>query len=218
MGTQLSRIQLIPVEICIFFCAVRYALYIRKMFRFISSLLLIPLVLSGMGRVCNAQQLMGQGVFLSPGITAGYTIGAGCNLGFALETGIRERKAVNPFKYGMSFSWGIVNTKRYVHRLRTTDLLVKNDYVDMKLGIGRVKNKWGYSGHNRCVTHGLSMDISFAYPSPYSPWIGFKTFRYKYSSWAWFFRPYNSFYTRIDYDLLRVPNIQRMKQIGNNGK
>jgi hypothetical protein len=80
--------------------------------------------------------------------------------------------------------------------------MCQTGFADVKLGIGRVRNKWGRS-HNRCITHGINLDVSLAYPNEYSPWIGFRRFVYPRSDWAWFMTPYNSVYLKYKYDIIQ---------------
>lgn len=108
----------------------------------------------------------------------------------------------------MSFFWYYISvqsnpTRHYTHRARSlfSTFMFQTDFVDVKLGIGRVKNPWGNG--NRCIIHGPTADISFAYPNIYSPWIGFKTFRYNFADWAWFSKPYNTVYIKYKYDIIQ---------------
>src|ERR1051326_605088 len=131
--------------------------------------------------------------FFSPGISMGYTFSAGMNWGFFFDMGMRNKIFERDIKYGLSFSWYYVTvqstpTRRYTHRIRSLGcLMAENDFMDLKLGFGRVKNPWGTG--NRCIIHGPMADISFRYPNSFSPWIGFKTLRYSYADWAWLCKP-----------------------------
>ena len=85
--------------------------------------------------------------------------------------------------------------------------MIQNNFLDFKIGYGRAKNKWGYTGGgakgNKCIVHGFNLDISASYPNQYSPWIGFRTFRYNNFAWAWFTKPYNSVYIKYKYDIIQ---------------
>jgi len=154
--------------------------------------------------IAQAQTKSEKSFFCSPGISVGYTFGAKFNFGFVVDAGIIDKRLNNfEFRYGASFTQYYVQTKTHVHRLRSFSLMAQTDFVDVKLGIGRVRNKWGASHSNRCITHGISYDVSFAYPNEYSPWIGYRRFVYRPSSWAWFTTPYNSIYVKYKYDIIQ---------------
>lgn len=145
--------------------------------------------------------------FVSPGLSFGYTFGAGINYGFVLDVGIINNPNPNSLKYGISFAYYFVRTNKYVHRLRSVNAMIQNNFLDVKVGFGRAKNKWGYTGGggkgNRCIVHGFNFDVSAAYPNIYSPWIGYRTFRYNNFNWAWFTKPYNSVYVKYKYDIIQ---------------
>jgi hypothetical protein len=142
--------------------------------------------------------------FCSPGITVGYTFGAKLNFGFVLDAGVIDKLSNNfELRYGVSFYQYYVQTKTHMHRLRSFSLMAQTDFIDVKLGIGRARNKWGSGHNNRCITRGISYGVSFAYPNKYSPWIGFRQFIYPPSSWAWFTTPYNSVYIKYKYDIIQ---------------
>ena len=151
----------------------------------------------------TAQEFLGKKGFIEPGLSVGYTFHAGLNYGLVLDAGLVDNKTTTSLKYGLSFSYYFVTLKvrgkNHVHRLRSTSVMLENNFFDVKVGWGRARNKWGYGQHNRCIVHGPTADVSFAYPNRYSPWIGYKTFRYNNYDWAWFFKPYNSVYIKYRY-------------------
>lgn len=157
----------------------------------------------------SAFDVLGKPCFVSPGFTFGYTFHAGINWGFTLDAGLLQKKENNPIRYGISGAWYFVKTPKYWHRLRSMNLMVQNDYADIKIGWGRARNKWG--NKNRCITHGINMDISFSYPDKASPWIGYRTFIYPPSSWAWFMYPYRSIYLKYKYDLIGNTELNTMR-------
>lgn len=135
-------------------------------------------------------------------MTIGYTFHARMNYGFCFDVGRIYKYADNTrVRYGLSFNQYYVVTKKYTHRLRSISIMGQTDFVDIKIGFGRARNKWGRG--NRCITRGINYDISFATPSIYSPWIGFRRFKYTPSNWAWFLYPYNSVYLKYSFDLIQ---------------
>lgn len=158
----------------------------------------------------RAFDVLGKPCFVSPGFTFGYTFHAGINWGFTFDAGLSQKKEINPLRYGLSWSWYFVNLGRGDwHRMRSMNAMVQNDYADVKIGWGRARNKWGTK--NRCITHGINMDISFAYPDVASPWIGYRTFIYPPSSWAWFMYPYRSIYLKYKYDIIGNTELDTME-------
>lgn len=155
-----------------------------------------------------AQKIGNQFYFVSPGASIGYTFGAGIKWGFNFDLGLKQNELVNSWKYGVSFSYYFVSVsqgyhyKRSFHRLRSTNLMLKNNFIDVKMGLGRARNKWGYDSRNGCIVHGFNIDLSFAYPNRFSPWVGLKSFRYKDSNWRWFDKPYTSVYIKYNADEL----------------
>ena len=164
--------------------------------------------------VCRTNLFSGNNYFFSPGVSCGYTFGAGMNWGFMFDVGAIKYIPNNYLKYGLSFSWYYVSvqsskTMHYTHRLRSLGcLMIQNNFADLKLGFGRVKNPWGTK--NRCIIHGPTADISFSYPSIYCPWIGFKTLRYANEDWAWFSKPYNSVYIKYKFDVIQNTEAKNM--------
>lgn len=142
--------------------------------------------------------------FVSPGIKLGYTFGAGFTYGAILDAGVNStsNSEIRNLKYGVSLGFTFIKVKKYTHRMSTISLMAQNDFTTIKLGIGKVKNPWGYSRRNKCKVFGAYVDMSFAYPSAYSPWIGLSYFKYKRANWAWFSNPYKTFYINYKYDAL----------------
>ena len=151
----------------------------------------------------NSQNLFNKPVFISPGVSVGYTFGAKFNYGFVLDFGLASQNSPTHDKVGFSFYQYFVHTGKHVHRLRSFSIMYQNDYVDFKIGRGRAKNPWGYTNRNKCTVHGLALDISASYPSKYSPWIGYRLFKFNRADWAWFMKPYNSIYIKYKYDVIQ---------------
>jgi hypothetical protein len=163
----------------------------------------------------NSISFAGNNFFFSPGLTVGYTLGAGTNWGFMFDTGLTGTIKGVDVKYGTSIFWYYISvqssaTRHYKHRARSLFgcLMLQTDFVDLKAGLGRMKNPWG--NDNKCIVHGFTADVSFAYPSVYSPWIGFKTFRYNRESWAWFSDPYHTLYVKYKYDVIQNTGLKKL--------
>lgn len=59
-------------------------------------------------------------IFISPGITIGYTFGAGINYGYSLDVGlINSLLDHTNVRYGLSYYKYFVKVKKYTHRLRS---------------------------------------------------------------------------------------------------
>lgn len=166
-------------------------------------------VLILMTNLLVSQSFFNKPVFISPGVSLGYTFGAKINYGFTLDIGLVSKNNLLHDKYGFSFYQYYVHTGKHVHRLRSVSLMYKNDYIDFKIGRGRAKNPWGYTNRNRCIVHGLAIDISASYPSIYSPWIGYRLFKFNRADWAWFMTPYNSIYIKYNYDIIQNTDLKK---------
>jgi hypothetical protein len=141
------------------------------------------------------------GYFVTPGLTAGYTFGAGLNYGLTLDMGMSLKgKDERVYRVGNSIAYYFVHTKRHTHRLRSFNLLLQNDFARLCVGTGRARNRWGYGKRNKCVVRGANFDLSVRpVASAYAPWLGFRRFVYPAAQWAWFNRPYNSLYASFSY-------------------
>ncbi|HWY38384.1 MAG TPA: hypothetical protein VNY73_07475 [Bacteroidia bacterium] len=147
------------------------------------------------------------GFFITPGVSIGYTFGAKINYGFTLDMGYALKEKGATYKAGLSLGYYLVKTKHSTHRLRSFNLLAENNFMSVKIGVGRARNPWGYGRRNRCIVHGYNYDVSFTLPGdPYSPWVGIKRFVYKPSQWAWFYQPYTSLYVQEKYTFLQQDN------------
>jgi hypothetical protein len=148
-------------------------------------------------------------IFCSPGISIGYTFGAKINYGFVFDFGLIDNISKNMnLRYGFSYYQYYVKTKTHTHRLRSFSIMGQTDFADVKIGIGRARNKWGFGNKNKCITRGISYDVSFALPDKYSPWLGFRHFKYNTAGWAWFLTPYNSIYLKYKYDIIQNTDLK----------
>ena len=152
----------------------------------------------------SSQSFLNRTVFVTPGITIGYTFDAKINYGVTLDVGLIENTKDLKHKYGVSFYQYFLHTKNHVQRLRAFNVMYQNDYINVKLGRGRAKNPWGYGKRNRCIVHGFAFDASLSFPSTYRPWLGYRLFTFNEANWAWFMQSYNSVYLNYKYDI--IPN------------
>jgi hypothetical protein len=161
------------------------------------------------GQKVSGQNFFNRPVFISPGLTVGYTINAKMNFGFTLDVGIIDKNKVAENKYGFSFYQYYIYTGKHMHRLRSVSVMYQNSYVDVKFGRGRAKNPWGYSNRNRCIVHGFALDVSFTYPSVYSPWLGYRLFSFNKADWAWFMTNYNTIYLKYKFDVIQNTELNK---------
>lgn len=159
--------------------------------------------------VSVSQNFFNKPVFISPGLSIGYTFDAKINYGFTFDIGLISKNSPLHDKYGFSFYQYYVHTGKHVHRLRSFSIMYQNDYMDIKIGRGRARNPWGYTNRNKCIVHGLTLDISASYPSKYSPWIGYRLFAFNRADWAWFMHPYHSVYIKYNYDIIQNTELQK---------
>lgn len=150
-------------------------------------------------------QFLGRTFFLSSAVTVGYTFGARINFGYQVDLGVEKKFNDNMFmKYGLSFSNYFVKTGKHTHRLRALSIMGSINFLDARVGIGRVKNRWGYGNKNRCVTRGINLDLTAGMANNNMPWIGFREFIYPPANWAWFNRNYSSVYLKYSYNVFPV--------------
>jgi hypothetical protein len=168
------------------------------------TLLLIASALFATGAM--ATDLPPAGQYLSGGLSAGYTFGAGFTFGYELNAGLFSiNNRVEPVHAGITFGryWVRVRYRRtaYLHRVRFFGVMAESNYFDLKAGWGQARNIWGRGGNNRCKVGGIYYDLGLTTKNPYLPWIGVRQFSYPVSAWAWFWRPYTTVYAKYKYDL-----------------
>lgn len=89
-------------------------------------------------------------------------------------------------------------------RITTVNVMFRKDFTDLKAGIGRVRNKWGYENRNRSTVYGFSYDLSLRLPDDiHNTWFGIRHFVYKPADWPWFEIPYTSVFLKYKYDLIK---------------
>ncbi len=135
----------------------------------------------------------GTKIYFSPKITLGYTFGAGLNYGTDLSFGLY---GTDVLFFGLSFSYYLVNYESEKHRVKSFNLLFETDNIDLKLGAGEVKRKWGYQGRNSASAAGVNLDIAISADKYSLPWLGLRNFFIRKGSWQWYPRStYVSAYT-----------------------
>ncbi len=170
--------------------------------------------LIGCSLCTSANELLERNFYFSPGISIGHTFGAGLSYGFNVDAGFYKVSKFNtPVNAGLSFSRHWVQVKKYTHRISTLNLMLEGKNFDAKLGIGLVRNKWGYGKNNRCRALGTNMDISITADQLYAPWLGFRKFDYESAGWAWFGRPYSEAYVKYKYDVLGTSGLKQQNNM-----
>lgn len=153
----------------------------------------------------KAQSFVRNHLFLSPSITIGYTFGARVNYGVDVDFGYcTHDRSGSLYRAGLSFSQYFVEAKHHLARIATANVMFQKDFTDLKVGIGRVRNKWGYQNRNRSAVYGFSYDLSLRLPGDaHNTWFGIRHFVYKPGDWPWFEIPYTSVFLKYKYDLIR---------------
>ena len=141
--------------------------------------------------------------YYAPGISVGYTIGAGINYGVELDLGFFSTESTTiPIKSGITLSKYWTHIKKDVHRHRAISVMIESPYFDFKIGYASVKNPWGYGGNRvSCTKGGLYLDLSVTYKLYEFPWFGYKMFIFDKQLWSWYDKNYKSVYFKYKYDI-----------------
>ncbi len=135
----------------------------------------------------------GTNIYFSPRITIGYTIGSGLNYGFDLVMGLYQ---LNDVKFGIDFTYYMINTDQGHHRIKGFALMAETDYLNVKLGAGSVSRRWGLKNVNKAKAPGIMIDVSGGIDPYKAPWIGAKGFIFNRAKWSFYDQPsYISAYT-----------------------
>lgn len=163
-------------------------------------LITVLIILSGLGTYAQPQ------IYFIPSISLGYVF-TGKGFSYGLDIDIVKKTTIRnkTYLYGITLSkyWTKVKfgKKRDIHRHRTFCFMVASENIDLKLGTDNIRNPWGYGGkRNRCTTTGLTFDISLTMPGTYIPFAGIKNTVYYKPAWAWFDKPYSTFYLKYKHD------------------
>lgn len=155
--------------------------------------------------VSEAQSFLRKHIYLAPSITMGYTFGARVSYGADLDLGYSftdEKGAV--YRTGFSFSQYFVEAKHHTARISTASLMFQKDFTDVKVGVGRLCNRWGYESRNKSTAYGFSYDLSLRMPETFhNTWLGLRHFVFRPGDWPWFEIPYTSVYLKYKYNVIK---------------
>lgn len=159
----------------------------------------------------RAQAFVREHLFLSPSLTVGYTFGARVCYGVDIGVGYKTTdRWGSEYRAGISVSQYFVEAKHHLARVSTASVLFLKDFIDLKAGIGRVRNKWGYQNRNTSAVYGFCYDASLRLPSQiHNTWFGIRHFMYRPGDWPWFEIPYTSLYLKYRYDFPRIQPAKR---------
>ena len=164
--------------------------------RLFKSIILFFLLISSSTML--AQKDFFKNTYVSPEISVGYTFNARIHIGFGLD--LAWYNSENPqMRYGFSFSYNLIRVRDRFHRQSALSLMHQTAYSDIKIGIGRMRNGWGFENRNACIVWGLASDVSFNLDHKFSPKIGYRNFFYPKRKWAWFEHYYHSLYLGYEY-------------------
>ena len=152
----------------------------------------------------EAQSFLKKQIFLSPSLTIGYTLGARVNYGIDLDFGYTTTdKHGSVYRTGLSVSQYFVEAKHHTARILSANVMFQKDFTDLKAGIARLQNKWGYQNRNTSTTYGFSYDLSLRLPDQaHNSWFGIRHMVCRPADWPWFEIPYTSVYLKFKYELI----------------
>lgn len=163
----------------------------------------------------KAQSFFAKHFYVSPSATIGYTFGARVNYGVDLDFGYCfTDKNGSVYRTGFSVSQYFVEAKHHAARITTANVMFQKDFTDLKAGIGRLRNKWGYENRNTSTTYGFSYDLSLRLPDNFhNSWIGIRHFVFKPGDWPWFEIPYTSIFMKYKYEIIPQKDISSLKPL-----
>lgn len=130
-------------------------------------------------------------IFITPGITIGYTWSAGWNYGINIFTGFFKINSNEPqISGGISFSYYFVNFESQQHIFTTFDAGVYSDYFRILVGAGKVKRNWGLNRRNQTKAYGKHVDFTLSVKDYRIPCFAIKSFIPQTNAWEWFSKPY----------------------------
>lgn len=132
-----------------------------------------------------------------PSVIIGYSRGLGFTYGVDLEISFFEKQMAGslPVKFGLAISHYMINyQKESVHRISTLNLMFDSDYLNLRVGQGRVSNVYGYKNRVHERTFGYTFDASISSGNKYLPWLGYKYFKPYNTNWFWHSGSYKAFY------------------------
>ncbi len=110
------------------------------------------------------------------------------NLGIARQVHHQE------VRYGISIGKSWVKTRKSFDKITFLTFNAGMQPVNLGVGFGSIKHRWGYSKRNKCKTFGTILEGNIIAPSEIGLLVGFQRFKYSNASWAWFNEPYNTIY------------------------
>ena len=137
------------------------------------------------------------------GINIGINSEKSCTFGFNFDYRYQIGSESARTYTGLSFSYQFDKIKDRFHKIKTINLLLGNEYLSLKPGIGLVKYGWGYNDRNLCRTKGLNLEMSASYNLNKYPGLYFRNFVYRKRNWAWHTKNYYSYGLRYDYSFLK---------------
>ena len=138
-------------------------------------------------------------LYITPGITAGFTLGATFNIGLNVDFSTSITNDYDKIRRsGISVGHYLIlhrngNSPDHISHL---DLKYENEFMDLRGGYGFLSHRWGRAKINKGGLGGFNFDISFTNRTSRIPWFGVRTFLYNQREWIWFDTPYVSFYAR----------------------
>lgn len=160
----------------------------------ITVFLLLTITYCGMAQDGRFEKL-----YVTPGISVGFTFGATFNIGANLDL---TTSITNDFdkvqRSGISLGHYLVLSKGGFrpHHISHVNLMFENDYMDIKAGYGLLTYRWGRAQVNKLGQGSFTFDVSFTQRDANIPWFGVKSVFYNQREWIWFDIPYFSVYTR----------------------
>lgn len=155
----------------------------------------------------SSQSLISHHIFISPSLTIGYTLGARVSYGADIDFGYMVKdKTGSVYRTGLSVSHYFVEAKHHTARILSANIMFQKDFTDLKVGIARLRNKWGYNDRNVSTAYGFSYDLSLRLPErAHNSWLGIRHMVYRPSDWPWFEMPYTSVFMKFKYELINQP-------------
>lgn len=138
-------------------------------------------------------------IYVTPGISVGYTFGATFNIGVDLDL---TTSITNDFdktrRAGISISHYLVLSRGgfQPHHISSLNLMFENKILDIKTGYSSLHYRWGRAQVNKGGVNAFNFDLSFTNRANRLPWFGIKSVFYNDRDWVWFEIPYFSVYAR----------------------
>lgn len=138
---------------------------------------------------------------INPSIRVGYLLSSKWSFGVDFDILYYQNKTYN-LQYGLNFSQNyakvkIRNIDKGFHSIFQLKGVIKNQFIAVRYGRGKVVNNWGWDNRSKCLTKGFAAELSFTNPNSYlTPWFGINIQR-KQWDWEWFYINYYNFFTKL---------------------